>query len=150
MPRVRANSKSVSFVTFASIIFSERLKTEADNLFDIRNHIQSEPECEWKHRRGKPMQRGREEKYIRVRKKKKKQSKGGNRRTKEERRRMATVRWIHGVNTLSLSQVVRTSIYLAAEQRKRRKRQQRRAKRKKRGGRGVRKVWKEIQIEKPT
>ena len=74
MPRVKANSKSVSFVTFAFIFFSKRLKTEADNLFDIQNHIQSE--CEWKHRREKPMQRERAEKYIRVRKKEK-QSKGG-------------------------------------------------------------------------
>lgn len=71
----------------------------------------TEPEPEWKHRRGKPKQRRRSEKYITVRKRKK-QSKGGNKRTKEARRRMATVRWIHGVNTLSLSPVVRTPIYL--------------------------------------
>lgn len=71
MPCVKVNCKSVSFVTFAPIIILERLRTEADKLFDIQNHIQSEPECEWKHRREKPKQREREEEYIRVRKKKK-------------------------------------------------------------------------------
>lgn len=71
-------------------------------------------------RGGSQSQGGREEKYTRVRKKKK-QSKGGNKRTKEARRRMATVRWIHGVNTFSLSQVVRTPIYLEGERRKRRR-----------------------------
>lgn len=60
--------------------------------------------------------------------KKTKQSKGENKRTKEARRRMAAVRWIHGVNTLSLSQVVRTPIYLEGERRKRKRKKTKTAK----------------------
>lgn len=62
---------------------------------------------------GEAKAEGERGKYITVRKKKGKKTKQReDRRTKEARRRMATVRWIHGVNTLSLSQVVRTPIYL--------------------------------------
>ncbi len=53
--------------------------------------------------------------------KKRNQNKGGNKRTKEARRRMAAVRWIHGINTISLSQVVRTPIYLGGERRERKR-----------------------------
>lgn len=40
---------------------------------------------------------------------------GGDKRTKEAIRRMVGVRWIYGVHTVSLSQVVRTPIYLQGE-----------------------------------
>lgn len=53
--------------------------------------------------------------------KERKTKQGEGWRTKEARRRMAAVRWIHGVHTLSLSQVVRTPIYLDGENRRRRR-----------------------------